>query len=228
MNNFVQRVLGRGEDRASRFHAVDNRFMGMAQFRHLPISLGIKMANRLLGTHQRLPAWPYPAMRAIETLLQPDWRVLEFGSGWSTLWLADRCAEVITIESSPVWAAFVAKKSETCGATVQVLQRELEDYTDTADFADASVDLCIVDGWFRHRCLENAVRLVRPGGWLYLDISESPRDEMVYADEGQRLAVLEAARQAAAASGGDLQAFRGLVVGEVVAGEGILMRKGGN
>ncbi|MGE0665710.1 MAG: O-methyltransferase [Sphingomonadales bacterium] len=228
MNNFVQRVWGGGGDRVSRFHAEDNRFMGVAQFRHLPTSVGIKVANRLLGTHPRLPAWPYPAMRSIEAVLQPDWRVLEFGSGWSTLWLADRAAEVVSIESSPVWAAFVQKKAESCGAVVKVLQRELEDYPDTASFADASFDLCVIDGWRRQACLENALRLIRPGGYLYLDTSEAARDEMVYAGGGSRQAVRQSARVAARDSGGELKECRGLIVGEVFAGDGILLRKGGN
>lgn len=209
MNTFVQRMRHAG------------------QLRHLPASLGIKMANRILGTHLRLPSWPYPAVGAIEALLQPDWRVLEFGSGWSTLWLADRCAEVVSIESSAVWAAFVEKKSETCGAAVQVINRDVEDYADTSAFADASFDLCIVDGLFRHSCFENALRVIRPGGYLYLDISEEPTDQLVYTSEDRRL-LRQTVPRAARDTGGELRECRGLIVGQVFAGEGILMRKGDN
>lgn len=226
MNTFVQRVWGGGDGRSSRFHVENNRFMGVRQFRHLPTSLGLKMATRLFGTRPRLPWWPYPAVNAIEAVLEPDWRVLEFGSGRSTLWLADRCAAVVSIESSPVWAAFVQKKSEGCHGAVQVIYRDVEDYPDTGGFADASVDFCVIDGLFRYRCVENALRVIRPGGYLYLDTSESDRDEMVYTEENRERA-RQMLRQAAQDTGGDFTEYRGLLVGEMFAGEGILMRKGG-
>ncbi|MEN3975980.1 methyltransferase domain-containing protein [Emcibacter sp. SYSU 3D8] len=227
MNTLVQRVLGTGYGRASRFHDGNNRFMGVGQLRHLPASVGMKVASRLIGSHLRLPGWPYPAVQAIERLVQPDWRVLEFGSGWSTLWLADRCAETVSIESSPVWAAFVQRKSESCRGKVQVIQRELEDYPDTAGFADASFDLCVVDGLCRHDCIENAMRVIRPGGYLYLDNSESGSDGLVYQDGG-RQAVQRMVRDTARDTGGELREYRGLIIGEVFAGGGLLMRKGGN
>lgn len=225
MNTFVQRVWGGRDGRLSRFHVEDNRFMGVGQFRHLPASLGLKMATRLFGTRPRRPWWPYPAVNAIEAVLQPDWRVLEFGSGRSTLWLADRCAEVVSIESSPVWAAFVQKKSENCQGAVEVVCRDVEDYPETRGYADASFDLCVIDGLFRYHCLENALRVIRPGGYLYLDTSESNRDELVYSEDGRHRA-LRMLREVARNTGGEFSEYRGLLVGEMFAGEGALVRKG--
>jgi SAM-dependent methyltransferase len=228
MNNFVQRVWGGGGGRVSRFHDESNRFMGVGQFRHLPTSLGMKVANRLFGTHPRLPGWPYPAVGAIEALLQPDWRVLEFGSGRSSLWLGDRCAEVVSIESSAVWAAYVQKKSEGCTGKVRVLQRDLEDYADTSEFADASFDFCVIDGLLRYRCVQSALRVIRPGGYIYLENSDSDKDALVYTDASHKRVVQQLMHQAAHDTGGELRECRGLVVGQVFAGKGILLRKGPN
>ncbi len=225
MNTFVQRVWGTSEARSSRFHDENNRFMGMGQFMHLPQSLGMKVATKFFGKHPRLPWWPYPVVSAIEGLVKPDWRVLEFGSGRSTLWLADRCAEVVSIESSPVWAAFVQKKSEACSGDVNVIQRDFEDYADTSAFADGSFDFCVIDGLVRYRCFENALRVVRPGGYIYLDNSDSDKDALLYRHEGRKRVVQQLMRQAAEETGSDLIEYRGLIVGEVFAGEGLLLHK---
>jgi len=225
MNTFIQRVWGASEARSSRFHDENNRFMGLDQFRHLPQSFGMKVATRLFGRHPRQPWWPYPAVRAISALVRPDWKVLEFGSGRSTVWLAQRCAEVVSIESTPVWAAFVQKQVEGCSGEVRVIQRDLESYADTSDFADASFDFCVIDGLVRFRCFENALRVVRPGGYIYLDDSDSDKDALVYRHEGRERVVQQMMCQAAADTGSELREYRGLIVGEVFAGEGLLMRK---
>jgi predicted O-methyltransferase YrrM len=227
MNTFVRRVWS-GAGRQGSRHGDGSRFESVVQLRHLPRSLGMKMATRLFGTHARTPGWPYTAMSALARVIQPDWRVLEFGSGWSTLWLADRCAEVISVESSPVWAAFVDKKAEDCVGAVRVIQRELEDYADTGEFADGSVDLCVIDGLVRDQCFESALRVVRSGGYIYLDSSEPDNDPLAYPGPGRKEAVQRMMWQTATETGGELREYRGLIVGEVFSGGGVLLRKGQN
>jgi predicted O-methyltransferase YrrM len=52
-----------------------------------------------------VPWFTYPAIRQLERMVSPQWRVLEFGSGFSTLWWAQRVAEVVSVEHDPGWAA---------------------------------------------------------------------------------------------------------------------------
>ena len=44
-------------------------------------------------------------IKAIESLLEPTWHVLEYGSGGSTTWFAERVARVTSIEHNQQWAA---------------------------------------------------------------------------------------------------------------------------
>jgi predicted O-methyltransferase YrrM len=46
----------------------------------------------------------------LESRLQRAHRVLEFGSGYSTLWLAQRVREVIALEDNERWVALVARQ----------------------------------------------------------------------------------------------------------------------
>ena len=50
-----------------------------------------------------LPWWSLGAIRAIEEHLGQDHQVFEWGSGGSTLFLANRCQEVTTVEQNPEW-----------------------------------------------------------------------------------------------------------------------------
>ena len=54
-----------------------------------------------------IPWWSYGVIDFVEERLSKTMTVLEFGSGGSTVWLAARVAEVVTIENDPKWAAIV-------------------------------------------------------------------------------------------------------------------------
>ncbi len=51
-----------------------------------------------------LPWMTTAEIKAIELMLNPDWHVLEYGSGGSTAWLAARVRQVTSIEHDQCWA----------------------------------------------------------------------------------------------------------------------------
>lgn len=52
-----------------------------------------------------VPWITYPALRLLERVVQPDFRVFEYGAGHSSLWWASRVAHVTSVEHDPLWAA---------------------------------------------------------------------------------------------------------------------------
>ncbi|HEY0953010.1 MAG TPA: hypothetical protein VGD85_22645, partial [Nocardioides sp.] len=58
-----------------------------------------------------VPWWTFAAADAVEDFLRarPGARVLEWGSGASTVWLARRAGSVVTVEHDPAWAARTAR-----------------------------------------------------------------------------------------------------------------------
>lgn len=54
-----------------------------------------------------IPWWSYGVIDFVEERLAKTMSVLEFGSGGSTVWLATRVAQVVTVENNPEWAAIV-------------------------------------------------------------------------------------------------------------------------
>jgi predicted O-methyltransferase YrrM len=110
----------------------------------------------------------------LESLIQPDWEIIEHGSGGSTLWFAQRCKSVTAIENDPDWQEIVKKQSPENVTMVSVLQ------------AFQPCDLLLIDGvpvGDRAKWIEAAPTIVKPGGWVVLDNCNRPE----YAKERKHL-----------------------------------------
>jgi predicted O-methyltransferase YrrM len=119
-------------------------------------------------------------MRGIlEGLLKPDDRGIEWGSGRSTAWLAQRVAHLVSVEHNPLWAERVRKL--LAAANIQhivdyrvITDAETEDspYVSVAnEIPVASLDFAFVDGAtsVRYACAAAALDRIRPGGFLIID-----------------------------------------------------------
>ena len=54
-----------------------------------------------------LPWLTYPAIDFLSQFDFSDATVFEWGSGFSTLWWAERCKQIVTVESSAKWIAYI-------------------------------------------------------------------------------------------------------------------------
>lgn len=124
--------------------------------------------------------------------IKPGMRVLEWGSGGSTLWLADRLPERATLTSidhDTKWNTVVREKigprdnvrlllvppAGPLGANATI---EEEDPTHLHDYIHAvdgeKFDLIFVDGVARGTCMDHARTLLKPGGTVYLHDAHRP------------------------------------------------------
>ena len=112
--------------------------------------------------------------------------ILEYGSGGSTLWLAQHCpdARILSIEHDRYWSDRVMAALRhmrlaglgECKAVTAVLL-ESDQYADTQCIRNqAPYDLIFIDGAHEQRtpCLIAAHDLLAPGGVVILDNSEEP------------------------------------------------------
>jgi len=119
--------------------------------------------------------------------------VLEFGSGWSSVWFAARCNELVTVETNPSWQAIVENDLNESGfnnwqmykAEVPADPRPvflegaqadlvLADCREVLDGAQA--DLVLVDSRedLRFAAARLGWSLLKPGGWLIFDDTHRP------------------------------------------------------
>lgn len=112
--------------------------------------------------------WLSPnAIQFFEGILSPDFHVLEFGAGGSTLWLAERVATVESYEPIQNWREAVRERA---GDNVTLLQEP--DFSPTGYY-----DVIFIDGEpvkDRAEWLFYAAIMTKPGGWIILDNANRP------------------------------------------------------
>ena len=171
----------------------------------------LRWLNSMLPGHSPLhDEVPWITFRAIDwlaTYLQPRMSVFEYGAGGSTLYLAKRVRQVVSVEHDEGFYQFVKDLTAKQGirncelmlhapractdatrafASYQQKYKGLcfESYVKAIDaYPDASFDLVLVDGRARLACVERALSKVKPGGAIMLDNSE----RAAYAEAGHNL-----------------------------------------
>jgi predicted O-methyltransferase YrrM len=172
----IRRVLQGDPRKISRVHDFEGRVPPAAAWLYLPLSLATTLLFKLFGWRAPLPWLGFRAIRRLKRIAVPGARVLEFGSGMSTLWFAKRGVEIVSIEIDPAWHQAVRERlGEISNPAARVLL-EAPPYAALASRLGGGFDLALIDGEARDEAAAVAVSLVRPGGYFYLDNADVPLD----------------------------------------------------
>jgi predicted O-methyltransferase YrrM len=130
--------------------------------------------------HPRAP-WITPeAARLLTFMLRSQDRGLEFGSGRSTIWFAERVRHLTSVEHDQRWHAQVSELlHERCLDNVDYVLAPLDqppelggssEYASAAlAFAETSLDFVLVDGAYRDHTAMHVLSKIKPGGILIID-----------------------------------------------------------
>jgi hypothetical protein len=130
--------------------------------------------------HPEHPWLAGPANSILESFLTERDVGLEFGSGRSTLWFAQKVSALTSIEHDPVWHNKVTKELEMrklANVNCLLVEKDVEDSKGqdaayiqiTKKFPENSFDFILVDGAYRDSCALASMELLRPGGMLIID-----------------------------------------------------------
>lgn len=221
MAGILKKIWTGGRDRPSRIRDWKGNRVDFGGLLYLPRCVASCIAVKAFGYRAAVPWLSYRAVRHFETIFRPEWSMLEFGSGISTVWFARRCRRMVSIESDGAWFERVKTMLRVHGATnVDYRLRRPGEYAVLDDCPDASFDFILVDGIERRACARSAVRLVRPGGYVYLDnsdMAESTYDDNFHEAE---LILLDAVRT----RGGESRYFVDFSPGCLFASQGLLVQ----
>lgn len=165
----------------TRLHDRKGQLLDAGGFVYLPHVLLSTVWTKIVGHRPEVPWLGYRTIRWLDRNIRPDWHILEFGSGMSSLWFARRVTKgrLVSVESSPEWYEKVRSEFEKRGqAHVDYRLRPADVYPAAVDdIPDGSFDLVLVDGLRRDDCIPVALRKVKPGGYVLLDNSDADDDE---------------------------------------------------
>lgn len=120
------------------------------------------------------------AIEFFDSIVGPDTTVFEFGSGASTLWLAQRAKHVMSVEHDEEWFDEVQRvlQEHYLYAEVWLIPEVEKEYPRAIQLLPGwSADIVFIDGLdrTRHKCVMYAMEKIVPGGWLVLDDTSWPR-----------------------------------------------------
>jgi len=160
---------------------------------HRPSAVFHRIGRSIYERRHPGQPWLAPeAIRILEKVLRSDMTGLEWGSGRSTAWLARRIGSLTSIESDPDWFARVRTSlAEQAISNVDLRlvtvpasddERTAAYWTPNAyamaaeSFAGGSLDLVLVDGFYRQNCVGRVLGKIAPGGYLVIDQSDHLAD----------------------------------------------------
>ena len=94
-------------------------------------------------------------------------------AGGSTIWLAPRVKELVSVEHDEEYFKEIKKSIENINCKSVDLRLMERPYCGICDeFEDGHFDVVFVDGRDRVKCIKAAIRVLKPQGTLFLDDSQ--------------------------------------------------------
>jgi len=163
-----------------RVHGVVAAFITPVRFSYLSGHFRASIVHRSIDKTGAPILWmTYPVVHFLEGKDFTGRRVLEWGSGQSTLWWSTRAKQVVSFEADPAWFNFVRARAPA-NVTLHLVKENLGGLP--ADLLQDKFDVIIVDGLDRVACAEASIDLLTSDGAMILDDAEQ-----TWSAEGYRI-----------------------------------------
>jgi precorrin-6B methylase 2 len=174
--NVLRKMLIGDNVRRTRFHTESGEFVGWRELVGLAPAFESWVRYKVSGQGRLLPWWTWESIRFVEEHLRSEDTVLEVGSGFSTIWFAERCAQVCSIEESPAWKQKVKAMLGMKGLNnVQLLEGDSGDQVEACLGRD-SYDVVVIDGPKDRAAIFQSV----------LEVESTKRPRMIIYDDTDR------------------------------------------
>ena len=175
----LTKLLTGGAARKTRLHDEKGNCISPGRLAlHGPQAIATSMLRLAFGYRPAVPWISYTAISILKSHLNESSRVLEFGSGMSTIWYAQHAGQVCSVEDYKPWFDKVERliKSRNLKNIDYRFASSMDSYSRFKADDNDGFDLIMVDGNHRSACIANSAKLLKPGGILYLDNSDKDSD----------------------------------------------------
>lgn len=123
------------------------------------------------GNGRPIPWYTYPAIEYLQSFNYDGKRIFEYGCGWSSMFWAERAAEVTAVEDKRQW--FAKWQRDLQAPRLDVRLRTADENYEKTIFEDGRrYDVIVIDGIRRKFCAEAAVAALSDDGMIILDDSD--------------------------------------------------------
>lgn len=119
-----------------------------------------------------LPWMNYPVISFLDERLNKNLSLFEFGSGYSTLFFAERVKNVTSVEYDETWHH---RMKDNLPGNAGLILKEADidgEYCRTAATKGNNFDVLVVDGRDRVNCIKQSLPVLSPSGIVILDDSQ--------------------------------------------------------
>jgi hypothetical protein len=118
------------------------------------------------------PWFTYSAIDFLKERLNHGLSLLEFGSGNSTLFFAERTKKIISLEHNKDWHQKISSKLPENVELINTSSATDKDYLQPLVENSIKFDVIIIDGIYRNECIMNSINHLSERGVIILDDSE--------------------------------------------------------
>ena len=123
-----------------------------------------------------IPWYTYPAIDFLNNLNLESKKVLEFGSGQSTLWWSKKTKEVYALEDNNFYFQKLRNKKIN-NIKIFKVETDLNNFNQI-NLATQSFDIIVVDGLDRYKCFQISLNLIKNDGIIVFDNSEGYHEKV--------------------------------------------------
>jgi predicted O-methyltransferase YrrM len=117
-----------------------------------------------------LPWLTSVSISLIDNLIKKSDKMIEFGSGRSTAWFAQRVDELTSVETDQVWYEKVKiDLKEYKNTNLKFLDGNIKFRNLISTFDDNSIDISLIDGAYRELCANLLIDKMKSGGVMIID-----------------------------------------------------------
>lgn len=122
--------------------------------------------------NEYIPWFSYPLIEILKELDLSKKKILEFGSGCSTIFFIKKNCNVLSYEEDKNWLDFVKKNCKS--EKLEIINRKIDQNYQIKESENKKFDLIIIDGHNREGILKkiNYLNLLAEGGAIIFDNSE--------------------------------------------------------
>jgi hypothetical protein len=119
-----------------------------------------------------IPWMNYPVIAFLEERLEGDLEMFEFGSGYSTLYFAERVKSICSVEYDEQWFNLFKTKELSENVNILFCDQDVNDfYCKSIKDCEKLFDIVLVDGRDRVNCIKESLDVLTERGVVLLDDS---------------------------------------------------------